>query len=273
MSAGYLVVAICCLWVATGLVMGWVMGRRGHDPFSWGVVGVLLGPVGIAFAHWARQDALALARRSAPPLTGHRGPVDVLAGLDGFGCRVETVRARCSAMEVGVVTGSVVSRQAARTSRARHRIVVGVDGSPCAERALRWASDEAALRRSGLEVVCCWLDPVASRTGTMEPGDPSVRDAHRVVEAAGRIARSRGYQLDIQLRVINGDPGPELIARSEDAALLVVGRWGVGEAEVPLLGSVSAYCLQHALCPVEVVPLVLDAITSRPTSRPVALTG
>jgi nucleotide-binding universal stress UspA family protein len=144
MSAGYLVVAICCLWVATGLVMGWVMGRRGHDPFSWGVVGVLLGPVGIAFAHWARQDALALARRSAPPLTGHRGPVDVLAGLDG------SPQAEVALLSAVKLLGSRVGRLTAVT-------VISYD-----------AAESAALRREQERAGEASFDRIRSELGEIQ---------------------------------------------------------------------------------------------------------
>jgi nucleotide-binding universal stress UspA family protein len=77
------VLAVFLTWVVIGIVLGWAMGRRGYDAFSWSVIGVLLGPAGVVFARWARQDGLELARRSAPPLSFHKGPVDVLVGLEG----------------------------------------------------------------------------------------------------------------------------------------------------------------------------------------------
>jgi nucleotide-binding universal stress UspA family protein len=82
MSEAMVVLIISGTWLAIGLLTSLVMGQRGHDPFSWGLVGVLLGPVGAAFALWARMDA-----RAAPApdkgVTAHQGPVDVLVGLDG----------------------------------------------------------------------------------------------------------------------------------------------------------------------------------------------
>ena len=45
--------AVMAAWLAIGLVLALVLGRRGHDPFSWFVLGTLLGPLAIAFAFYA----------------------------------------------------------------------------------------------------------------------------------------------------------------------------------------------------------------------------
>ena len=44
-----------------------------------------------------------------------------------------------------------------RIPNARSRVVVGVDGSPGADEALRWAVGEAVRRDAILEVTSCWL--------------------------------------------------------------------------------------------------------------------
>jgi hypothetical protein len=51
-----------------------------------------------------------------------------------------------------------------------------------------------------------------------------------------------------------GDPGRVLVAESADAVLLVIGtREHVGWGRI-LNGSISHYCLSHAVCPVVAVP-------------------
>jgi nucleotide-binding universal stress UspA family protein len=53
--------------------------------------------------------------------------------------------------------------------------------------------------------------------------------------------------------LVSQEAGPTLTTMSENAALLVVGTRGAGTIRAAVLGSVSAYCLRHASCPVVVV--------------------
>jgi nucleotide-binding universal stress UspA family protein len=149
----------------------------------------------------------------------------------------------------------------------RNWVVVGVDGSPSADRALRWASDEAAMRQAELEIVCCWPDPslpVRWAAGGGDLRDLHRRAARRIVDTAARIARCRGYHLEIRPRLVEGLPGPTLAAVSTGASLLVVGRQGINDV---VIGSVSSHCLAHAGCPVEVVPCAIHSERRRRSSR------
>lgn len=147
-----------------------------------------------------------------------------------------------------------------RNHGAAAAIVVGFDGSPESERALRWAAQEARYRAAPLRVVLAWEAPsqLAAGAGWVPP------DEH-AREQAGRAARRR---LDDALARIGGDlaglevepraaEGPAttvLLDLARDAALLVVGSRGHGGFAGLLLGSVSQQCVQHASCPVAVVP-------------------
>jgi len=82
-SSTTVVLLVAAGWLSIGLGLSLVMGRRGHDAFSWLVLGALFGPLGAVFALEARgeeriRSELVAARRSAGP-----GPIDVLAGVDG----------------------------------------------------------------------------------------------------------------------------------------------------------------------------------------------
>jgi hypothetical protein len=46
MSATTLLLAAAAAWVAIGVTAGLAMGRRGHDPYSWLLLGVVFGPLG-----------------------------------------------------------------------------------------------------------------------------------------------------------------------------------------------------------------------------------
>jgi len=96
---------IAFVWVVIGLVLSMVMGRRGHDPFAWGVLGTLLGPLAIVFALLSSHDVLGSAHTSelARGRPG-RGPVDVVVGFD------DSPEARAAATEVEQLLGSRLGR-------------------------------------------------------------------------------------------------------------------------------------------------------------------
>lgn len=81
-----LVIAIAAGWLAVGLVLSIVMGRRGHSGFEWLVLGTLLGPFALVLAFEAGRHDERLEPARLPgglrAAEGH-GPVDVLVGYDG----------------------------------------------------------------------------------------------------------------------------------------------------------------------------------------------
>ena len=83
MSYATVVLVVAVSWISIGLTLSLVMGRRGHDAFSWLLLGTVFGPLGLVFAAEARTEerlspALVAARRGSGP-----GSVAVLAGIDG----------------------------------------------------------------------------------------------------------------------------------------------------------------------------------------------
>jgi nucleotide-binding universal stress UspA family protein len=60
--------------------------------------------------------------------------------------------------------------------------------------------------------------------------------------------------LDIEPRVLEGNTPQVLLERGKEADVLVVGSRGFGGFRGLLLGSVSQQCVEHATCPVVVVP-------------------
>ena len=59
--------------------------------------------------------------------------------------------------------------------------------------------------------------------------------------------------VDVVTEALEGHAGEQLIKLSEDADLLVVGARGHGGFLGLLMGSVTTYVVNHALCPVVVV--------------------
>lgn len=133
-------------------------------------------------------------------------------------------------------------------------IVIGLDGSEPAKRALRWAAREAALRRERLVVVLGWrpvLDEYPLVASSIVFGDrlePQRALESMVAEVLGADASD-----DAELHVVRDAPASALLAQAERASMLVVGARGRGGFASLLLGSVSQRCLHHAPCPIVVV--------------------
>ena len=136
---------------------------------------------------------------------------------------------------------------------AAHRIVVGVDGSPQARRALDWAVAEARRTGDALLLVAAWMFPMAlgyAFTTTVHEVRQAAQDTvDRAVAHVAEVAP----ELAVTGETTEQQPGPALVASSKGADLLVVGSRGLGGFEGLLLGSVSQYCSRHATCSVVVV--------------------
>jgi nucleotide-binding universal stress UspA family protein len=136
------------------------------------------------------------------------------------------------------------------------RIVVGVDDSPAAAAALRWALDEARLRGTTLEVVHTWQFPAVSEL----PGgavDQLITDLQHVAgEVLDKVVNETAGDdpgVEVTRRVLEGAPGRVLTEAAAGADLLVVGSRGRGGFAGLLLGSVAQQCAHHAPCPVVVI--------------------
>ena len=136
-------------------------------------------------------------------------------------------------------------------------IVVGVDGSPSSERALRWALQEAHRRGARVRVLHAWSFPFTQGEIAHLAGEalhqPLERDAQRILDTAIREAGDAAEGVDIERTVTEGPPAAALLQAARDAELLVVGSRGHGGFAGLLLGSVSQQCAQHAPCPVVIV--------------------
>lgn len=140
------------------------------------------------------------------------------------------------------------------------KIVVGIDGSPGSEVALRWAVDEARRRDSTLEVVHAWSYPTLvgiNGLSAVPIGWESVEgSAKELVDDAIERVRPESGDLMIEATVCGGGAATTLVEAAKHADLLVVGTRGRGGFGGLLLGSVSQQCVHHAPCPVVVVPAV-----------------
>lgn len=135
-------------------------------------------------------------------------------------------------------------------------IVVGVDGSVHAQRALSWAAEQAMLENRQLTVVhaagegdirsVAWVGAKGSALPDL------LTTAREVVSNALAWVGSIHPGLDVVGAPQLGDPRQVLVELSEDAHLIIVGSRGRGTFRSMLLGSVSVSVAKHAHCPVVV---------------------
>jgi nucleotide-binding universal stress UspA family protein len=139
-------------------------------------------------------------------------------------------------------------------------ILVGVDGSDHASRALQWAMNMAAALQAPLTVLV--VNPVAVSQWTgrpiVLPEDRTEQEEDRraaekaVAEAASRHSQSGPPSVTVQ--AVSGHPAGVLIEASRGADMLVVGSRGGGGFASLMMGSTSSQVVHHAHCPVVVMP-------------------
>lgn len=153
-------------------------------------------------------------------------------------------------------------------------IVVGVDGSACADRALRWSIREAQLRTAPLTIVHAYDD-----VGHTPASRASARErAHRLV--ADVVARHQALldQANDHQTVVTAAPqgvAATLLGVGRQAQLVVVGaRALVGFNEL-LLGSTGHHVVMHTAVPVALIrtPGPNDVVTAeeRDGLRPIVV--
>ena len=140
---------------------------------------------------------------------------------------------------------------------ATPHIVVGIDGSPEADAALRFALAEASLRGLQLRVVCAWEPRASAYVGEAFAATPDAfvaaeHHADDVLRAA--LERLPPHGVEVEAISIEGHPAAVLLDQAAEAELLVVGSHGRGTAKRILLGSVSHDLAHHTPCPLVIVP-------------------
>ena len=116
--------ALLCAWLVIGILSCFVMTRRGHDPWSWGVLGALLGPlvIPLALAAIRREPETSTVVASWHAGQVGRGPISVLVGVDGS---VEAAAAACTVVELfgprlgHLILATVIDFDAAESARCR----------------------------------------------------------------------------------------------------------------------------------------------------------
>jgi len=143
------------------------------------------------------------------------------------------------------------------TPEAITRILVGVDASDNAARALDWAASLAAEPGARLTVAHALDLPVPNcDAGWSEPTSYDERrhhDGERVLAKATARLAQRHPDLHVTTELSERAPAQALAVLAQDADLLVTGARGHGGFTGMLLGSVSNKLAAHAPCPVVVI--------------------
>ena len=172
------------------------------------------------------------ARRGDVIMLGSRG----LTGLDRF-----MLGSVSQAVSLHAPASVLIVKQPPRGIR---RILVAIDGSKSATKAVRFVMEE--LRSDNIEIVLIHVVPFLRYPEVKEAGQALIdRDAARLVKA--------GYTVNEVLKL--GHPVEEIIrvADRQKVDLIVAGAKGFGAIARFFLGSVSTKLIQHSACSVLVV--------------------
>jgi nucleotide-binding universal stress UspA family protein len=154
-------------------------------------------------------------------------------------------------------------------------IVVGVDGSSSSNSAVRWAAQEATMRKAPLTLVHVVVTPAWGPTpwllSDMPLPVPAEEDralgeaGRKILDEAIKIAEDGtedDANIEINSELFFSVPVSTLVNLSNQAQMVAVGCRGQNALTRILLGSVSNGLLHHAHCPVAVIH---DPAPSAPT--------
>jgi nucleotide-binding universal stress UspA family protein len=189
-------------WVALGLVVGWVMGRRGFEPYTWTLLGVVLGPIAvvIAVAWLVRPPSWEPQLLRAGDVDRRAGTIDVLVAWDG-------------SPEARAALRAVESLVADRVGRLTFTRVVAIDAPP----------DVVHAAEAELEAACEASDVGRSPSTVLLRGQPAValkEYAHRLgydVLALGTrgVGRSHALLGSVASALVRGAGLPVVMASAD----------------------------------------------------------
>lgn len=134
------------------------------------------------------------------------------------------------------------------------RIVVGVDGSPSARRALEWGAAHAAALGKQVRAVCITPSQLwHEQPAFVAPGGEIERDAEIGLRSlVDEVSSAAGVAVEPVVMI--GDPAETLLELTPDWDLLVLGSRGHSSVGEVVFGSVGRVCATRATRPVVIVP-------------------
>ncbi|MGW7681567.1 universal stress protein [Kribbella sp. NPDC054772] len=140
-------------------------------------------------------------------------------------------------------------------------VVVGIDGRPDCENAIRWGAAEAAVRGVGLRLVHAFV--WSEFHVPLGPTDlaPGLRaQAEGIVADAVDLARKFEPGVSVTGSSVDGFPAAVLLGESRTAALIVIGSRVTGRLLGMVVSSAGVELSAHAHCPVVVVRPADDSL-------------
>ena len=131
-------------------------------------------------------------------------------------------------------------------------VVVGVDGSEPSRRAVRWAAEEAGLRRVPLRIVHA-IDPSGGSTADTVGDERSSPDVLALLADARAIAEAMAPGHDVTAEAVVGSSVAALVDRHAAPAVVCVGSSGEAPARPGHRASLITELLLAAPCAVTVV--------------------
>ncbi len=156
----------------------------------------------------------------------------------------------------------VVIHRPGHPGRVRNGVVVGVDGAPCSLPTLEFAYRQASVRSLPLTVLHCFWD-VRRTYGTPElvAATATTLEEEKLLVAESVAGLSEKYpDVRVSTKLVCGFADQALTAAGERMDLLVVGAHHGGAVAEIVFGSVAASVVEHATCPVAVVPVVASPV-------------
>jgi nucleotide-binding universal stress UspA family protein len=202
-------------------VLALVMGRLGHSPFAWGVLGLVLGPIALLLALVAAGNQPSPARLLASGVPG-AGPVDVLVGVDG-------------SPESAAATTAALDLLGGRVGRLTLAAVAEVDDSPAGRQERARLREELGRQA---EAARAWQEEQRRTVKAVRPVIPElVLRSGQPAATLDQMAASDGYGLLVVgargaglSRVVLGSVATRLAARASVPVLVVGDRVGKGRA-------------------------------------------